>query len=586
MLKRIAGRKLLAVLVVGMAPLVLRILLLPVLPIPTPRVHDEFSYLLAADTFSHGRVVNPTHPLWVHFESMHVLVRPVYASIFPIAQGLVMAAAKVFGGHPWIGVWLSMGLMCAALCWMLQGWVPPGWALLGGVMAAARFGAFSYWMNSYFGGAMAAIGGALVLGALPRVFRHRRGRDVASLAVGVAILANSRPYEGFVFSLLAGIALSLWIWRTRPPLRILAPAVVILGITAASMGYYFSRFSGNPLLLPYSLYRNNFTMAPHFIWQRPRPEPIYQHRVTRHFYAGLEMGVYADARADRSPHGLLDKAASYWRFYLGPVLTLPLLLTLPWLWKRRRTRYLLLAGGLFSLALAVEVWHAPHYAAPATGLALLLVVESLRYLRTRSVWIAYLVVLGCIVFPVHTAYQDAGHGERRAMIQKKLEATGGRHLAIVRYTLRHDPGDEWVYNGADIDGSAVVWAREMDPADNHNLLRYFEGRRAWLVEPDAEPPRLSAYDPSAPPDPPFRFVKLGTEAIAVLRDPDEIKRKILEMSARDEYRPHQFSCDQWGFFFQQVTGVEPPNADSCFAPGNRARIISFDYWFAWLKQQR
>jgi hypothetical protein len=579
MLNRIVGRKPLAVLIVGLAPMVLRILLLPVLPMPSPRVHDEFSYLLAADTFAHGRLVNPAHPLWIHFESMHVLVRPVYASIFPIAQGLIMAA----GGHPWVGVWLSMGLMCAALCWMLQGWVPPGWALLGGGLAAVRFGVFSYWMNSYFGGAMAAISGALLLGALPRVFRHRRGRDVALLAVGVAILANSRPYEGFVFSLLAGVALSVWIWRSRPSLRLFAPALLILGITAASMGYYFSRFSGSPFLLPYSLYRNNFTMAPHFVWQRPRPEPIYHHRVTRHFYTGLEMAIYQDARAGRSPHGLRDKAASYWRFYLGPFLTLPLLLTLPWLWKRRRTRYLLLAAAAFSLALAVEVWHAPHYAAPAMGLVLLLVVESLRHLHS---WMVYIVILGCIVFPVSSAYQDAGHGEQRALVQNKLESSGGRHLAIVRYSLLHDPGNEWVYNGADIDGSAVVWAREMDPVDNHNLLRYFQGRRAWLVEPDATPPRLSVYDPFAPPDPPFRFVKLGTEAIAVLRDPDEIKRKVLDVSARDEYQPHQFSCDQWNFFFQQVTGVEPPDAGSCFAPGPRVRIVSFEDWFGWLKQQR
>src|SRR5713101_4004028 len=279
---RIARRRRLAVLLIGIMPLAIRGLVLPLAPIPSPRIHDEFSYLLAADTFAHGRLVNAPHPQWVHFESMHILVRPVYASIFPVAQGFVLATGQVLAGRPWIGVWLSMGLMCAALCWMLQGWVTPGWALLGGALAAARFGVFSYWMNSYYGGAPAAIGGALMLGALPRVFRHRRGRDIALLAVGVAILANSRPYEGFVVSLLAGVALSVWIWRSRPSLRLFAPALLILGITAASMGYYFSRFSGNPFLLPYSLYRNNFTMAPHFVWQRPRPEPIYHHRVTRH----------------------------------------------------------------------------------------------------------------------------------------------------------------------------------------------------------------------------------------------------------------------------------------------------------------
>jgi len=145
----VARRKWLAIVAVGLAPLLLRALLLPWLPPPNPRVQDEFSHLLVADTFAHGRLVNPVHPMWVHFESMHILVKPVYASVFPVAQGLVMAVGQVLTRQPWTGVWLSVGFMCAALCWMLQGWVSPGWALLGGALAVARFGVFSYWMNSY-----------------------------------------------------------------------------------------------------------------------------------------------------------------------------------------------------------------------------------------------------------------------------------------------------------------------------------------------------------------------------------------------------------------------------------------------------
>src|SRR5262245_2324181 len=173
-LSRLARRKKLSMVLVGLAPLVVRALLLPLLPVPDPRVHDEFSNLLLADTFAHGRLVNPVHALWPHFESMHILVRPVYASIFPAAQGLVLAVGQLITGLPWIGVWIGIGLMCAALCWMLQGWVSPGWALLGAALAAARFGIFSYWMNSYYGGAVAAAGGALVLGALPRILRRPR----------------------------------------------------------------------------------------------------------------------------------------------------------------------------------------------------------------------------------------------------------------------------------------------------------------------------------------------------------------------------------------------------------------------------
>ncbi|HTS51442.1 MAG TPA: hypothetical protein VMH05_26020 [Bryobacteraceae bacterium] len=587
-LGQVAGRKPLAVLLVGLTPLLLRALLLPFSPIPEPRVQDEFSHLLLADTFAHGRLVNPVHPMWVHFESMHILVRPVYASIFPVAQGLVMAAAQALTGCPWIGVWLSVGLMCAALCWMLQGWLSPGWALLGGLLAAVRFGPASYWMNSYFGGAVAAAGGALVLGALVRLQKRSRWQDAAVMGVGLAILANSRPYEGLLLALPVGAALLFALRRKARPFPLLLPLLLILAVAAVALATYCARFSGNPFQLPYTFYRNTFTMAPHFIWQSPRPEPIYHHRVLRDYHSGWEMLCYSEARANRSPRGILSKTKSYWRFFLGPFLTIPFL-TLPWLWKRRRPRFLLLTALLISAGLMVQVWDAPHYAAPAMGLVLLLAIEGLRQLRAgMGAWPVRLIALGCLLFPVvGGGPAPTGSGGPRAHILKQLESSGGRHLVIVRYARNHDVGDEWVYNSADIDTAPVVWAREMDPTSNRELLQYFRGRQVWLVQPDSRPVSLLPYDPSMRPDPPFRYVALGTDAITVLRSPEEVRRKILDRVAHDYTEPVRFNCDQWNYLFSEVTGVGSPDmTQACFAPGDRGEIVTFDRWFAWLRQQR
>src|SRR5438270_79310 len=224
---QLARRRTLAFTLVGCLSLALRAAFLPIEPIPQPVVHDEFGYLLAADTFAHSRLTNPTHPLWKHFESFNIIQRPAYQSYPQPAQALVLAAGMVLTGNPFWGVWFSAGVMCAAICWMLQGWMPAQWALLGGIIAVFRLGVFSYWANSYWGGALGATGGALVLGALPRIKRSRRLGDAVVLAFGLVLLANTRPYEGFVFSVPVMFALLLWMLGKNGP-ALTFPFVMLL----------------------------------------------------------------------------------------------------------------------------------------------------------------------------------------------------------------------------------------------------------------------------------------------------------------------------------------------------------------------
>src|SRR5215470_5758097 len=273
-LAKLACKRRLAVAVVGLSALALRLALLPILPTPNPVVHDEFSHLLLADTLAHGRLANPTPPMWIHFESFHINQKPTYASMYYPGPAIFMAAGQVIAGHPFWGVWLGSGLMCAAICWALQGWLPPFWALLGGFLAVIRLGTFSYWANSYRGGAVTAFGGALVLGALPRIKRQLRIRDSILMGIGLAILATSRPYEGVLFCVPIAFVLFVWIFgRHRPPLsesivRIAAPIALIMFATCAGLGYYFWRTTGSPFHMGYQVNNETYGVV-YFLWDKP-----------------------------------------------------------------------------------------------------------------------------------------------------------------------------------------------------------------------------------------------------------------------------------------------------------------------------
>jgi hypothetical protein len=277
-LARLASRKTLVIALLFLAVISFRLAILPLLPVPTPSIHDEFSYLLMADTFAHGRLANPPHPMWVSFETFHVNWFPTYFSKYPPGQGAALALGQVLGS-PWIGVLLSNAAMCAAMLWMLQAWLPARWALHGGALVALKFGFASYWMNSYWGGAVAAAGGALVLGALPRLFRRARVRDALLLGSGIAILANTRPYEGFLFCIPIGCWFLWWLaGRTKSCVpqrdrfwRALLPLAAVLVFAHVFMGYYNWRLTGNAFLFPHTLNSRTYRTMGLFLWDHPKP---------------------------------------------------------------------------------------------------------------------------------------------------------------------------------------------------------------------------------------------------------------------------------------------------------------------------
>jgi hypothetical protein len=483
------------------------------LSVPLPQVHDEFSYLLAADTFFHGRATNPTHPLWVHFESFHIIHQPTYASKYPVGQGLALTAGRRLTGVAAVGVWLTIALAAMAISWMLLPWVPPRWALAGGLLAAIHPQVLR-WDHSYWGGGVAMLGGALVIGSVRRLVERPGARAAIVMAVGLVILANSRPFEGLVLGVLA-VGSVVWMLRARHPARLLVnrlvvPALLVLVPAGGLMGYHNWRVTGDPLLLPYALHEATYAVVPPFRWQRARPAPVYRHEVMRQFWT--EGWVTSQTPGDppqrsRVPRWLRSYARGG-RVLLESVELNPgfllALIGLPF--GLRGDSWTRWAAATLALALSgilVGSWMQPHYGAPVVGLAVLVVVVSTYRLSRHRVGrvlvaIVWLVaVVSCAAEYRDLVRQDAegvnAWHSHRARIAAALVRRGEPALVVVRYSPQHQRSREWVYNDADIDASPVVWAREMDPAQNARLFDYFSDRRIWLLEADERTPRLVPY---------------------------------------------------------------------------------------------
>lgn len=525
---RLARRRGLSVAVCGLSLLVLRLAILPMMPMPMPFAPDDFSSLLAADTFMHGRLTNPTPALWTHFETIHVTMQPTYMSMYFPGQGLLLAAGKVVLGSPWFGVLVSSAAMCAALCWALQAWLPPGWALLGGLLAVLRLGLFSYWTNTYHtAGALAAVGGALVLGALPRLMKTARQRYALLMATGIVLLIFTRPYEGVLLCLPVAVALGHWALKgkNRPaPLVLVRRAVLPLALVAAALawlGYYDYRAFGNPLTLPYSVDRAQYAIAPYYVWQKPHPEPAYRHPEMRRFYYDSEMVVYYHEHSLLGyPLVTIVKVWTAVIFFAGYAL-LPPLIMLRRVLHDRRTRFLVQSVLVLMAGMLIMIYMIPHYLAPFTIAFYAIGLQAMRHLR---VWrpedkpvgtaLVRLCVLLCFVLgglrafsaPLHLPvaewpasnwstlwYGPDVYGTDRAHVVSELESHPGPQLALVRTSPNRNVLDQWIYNGADLNTARVLWAYDMGAAQNAELMRQYPGRTAWIIDLATEPATVTPY---------------------------------------------------------------------------------------------
>jgi hypothetical protein len=491
----------------GALVVVLRLALLPMHPVPTPSGADDFSYLLLGDTLAHFRLANPTHPLHQLFETTFVLQQPSYSSIYALGQGFVLAIGQLLFGQPWAGVLLSMGLAAALCYWMLRGWTTPGWALVGGLLAVMQFGPLNRWMNYYWGGAVSAVAGCLVFGALGRLRREPTTRNAVLLGAGVGLQMLTRPFESMFLDLavilffVPELRLGEWpkVWRIARPAALALVPFVLLQLAHDKV------VTGSFTTLPYALSRQQYGVPTTFTFQE---NAVPQHELTQAQQLYYEGQAYVHNAAAGTPYleRLASRAGFYRFFYLAP-----LWLALPWfvpLLRQYRYAWIAITIALFAIGTNFYPYFFTQYIAALTCLFVLVAVLALERMNPMAArWLVILCGAHFLfwyfihaqgdekILRAMTPYETAdsinfGDPEGRAAINRRLAEAPGRQLVLVRYFSTHNY-HEWIHNVADIDNARVIWA--LDSGANDELKRRYPGRTVWLMEPDAIPPRLAPY---------------------------------------------------------------------------------------------
>lgn len=473
---------------------------------PMPQVHDEFSYLLMADTFASGQLANPSHPLAKYFESFHILVDPVYQSKYFPLQGIYLAIGQLIG-HPILGIWISVGLMGNVFYYAAQALVDRRLAWLAALCLMIHFGVLNNWGYIFWGGTPFAIAGTMVLGGTLHHWRSPARKHGLMAGIGLASIILSRPYEGFFFCLPLAF-FTLYLLKLHP-LRKLAtalvlPQAVLLVIGLGLLGMYNHAITGSLTKFPHSLFHETyFPDTSRFLWEEAKESPPIDRNP--------QFDQYAQNSERNRPENfteyitkMLRTAANWisdyfpWFVGVGFVLVLlayqqipkPLLFLL----------FGLTAARFVALPLSASVRHS-HYTAAWTALALIILALGLQVaVRRFSLKHSYLMV-GLILFlqgisysgayftpwnpglKKYTTLSERNFGKFRHRIYSKLlNDYMYDQVVLVRYNKGHNLHNEWVYNSANIDDQRVIWARWRGDQTLDDFREYYPEHKIWTLD--------------------------------------------------------------------------------------------------------
>jgi len=438
---------------------------------------------------------------------------PTYASQYPVLRSFPLLVGYAAGVGAWGGVVLSMAALTCAIHWMVSVWINARYAFVAAMLVVLRFGLFSMWVNSYWGGAFTALGGALLLGGYAILRSRPTVMAGGLLGLGGLILMTTRPYEGLFFAAPLGGALVVRLLRSNAEARksLLAPgaaaaALVVLGFgltiadNLATTGTWtdttyavFNRTYGQPpALMPINWERRSSPAARYHSIQLRRDNDTQWYE-RRNSFKSIAAAEYFRFR-------------NYWNFYVGFALAPPFALGL---WALRREPPVLLSAAGLAFALSLGSFDFAHYAAPGFGFVILAVMLGFRSLRawkpndgllglalSRTLPLALLfgaaiplssALFGMPRFPltVDTNFTAAAccwmtPRSLHVAVGNEVQRTSGRNLILVDTGPKAPANEVLVANEPSVDDATSIWVND-DPEYNLATVERYRGRRIWRL---------------------------------------------------------------------------------------------------------
>jgi hypothetical protein len=484
---------------------------------PLPRAFDEFSYLLAGETFANGRLTNPPYALPEAVETIHVLQQPTYSSKYLPGHGLFLATGSLLAGSPRFGQWLAFACMGGALIWMLSAWLSRRTAFLAMALFVLVL-ADTDWASGYWGSSEAVAGSALIFGAIGRLRRAPRVALGVVTGAGALLLALTRPLEGLAVCVFPAGYLAWWVLfanRAERKLRVTRfalPCALVLTLGMTFLAAHNKSVTGDALRLPYTHYEKGAAGAPPFIWQSANT-PHEELRANEQARIRIDLGSYNGIRENWLASMWARASAQSLGFYLPHAVFALVLLLLPFAWRRRSLWLVAASATAVGIAIGTSSFYLPHYLAPALPPLLVLYAVSCG-VATRMNWSGHRIGRAAIVgltitfgaFGVwglfsHTPLEEASSRphywtRQRDAIAQGIKAQPGKHVVFVRYAPTYNSQNEWVQNGANLSLAPVLWVHDLGEPTNSALRQLEVDRTAWVVtvHGGARPPELQRYD--------------------------------------------------------------------------------------------